>query len=471
MRRDFSETEKQTLQTQMNGYGAIIGHASDLSLGLFAGVSHWLGDLGLSGYISNIGTYYTALTDRNSEAYSKVETVFTAEAEVDAEYGASFAPVYDMAQALRQYIAALSYVIAPAGAKPAGGKPMGLRDALRALQDARWKSLEAGLKHQKSVTADEMKNYVSAFETVHPEIAKDMDEFFEPFTDIGRATEVGELKFYAYTADEPYRSIFLYGVQKGKFKIGSTDLAPDIACHYNPDKHTVNFRENFWDDKSGFAYVFYHECGHAVDDMLYGNRWFSDLDSFSQNLCDEDGNSLDTMLRRDLDTLLDTLITEDMIPDEETRTKLRGVILSGDPDKADALDQTEKALLESIQNQFHSSAMGPNRITRSDTIGGLTNNILVGGYSHPTYKDDEETILRGYWYEVDKKRNVYKRDANGELISTHYQELEFFADNFSYNMTRNQIRFDSLQETFPEASQFVDEMLNREAESRQFPTP
>ena len=65
----------------------------------------------------------------------------------------------------------------------------------------------------------------------------------------------------------------------------------------------------------------------------------------------------------------------------------------------------------------------------------------------------------------------YRKDSDGNLISTHYQELEFFADNFSYNMTRNQIMYDSLQETFPEASQFVDEMLNGEAESRQFPTP
>ena len=99
-----------------------------------------------------------------------------------------------------------------------------------------------------------------------------------------------------------------------------------------------------------------------------------------------------------------------------------------------------------VQNSFNETTVlspangvldGYDNEAASDVYGGMTNNFIYGYYTHP--EGD------GYWY-----------DENGQ--ATNYQALELWAEYYSACATGDEAALRSIEERFPEAKQFLDEM-------------
>ena len=102
----------------------------------------------------------------------------------------------------------------------------------------------------------------------------------------------------------------------------------------------------------------------------------------------------------------------------------------------DTLSQTEKKLLENIQQHYREDMAGAENEACSDVYGGVTNNIIRGDYGHNG---------EYYWY-----------DRNGN--ATRAQSRELWAEYYSYCMTGNEEAMENLREHFPNAAKFLDEM-------------
>ena len=112
----------------------------------------------------------------------------------------------------------------------------------------------------------EMDELISKFEKEHPEYAKKLNDLLASGKH-NKLTEddIRKIKYLAYTAEEPYRSIYLRLL--GKYRIGEGNLKK--GAYYQPGEHTINFtyRNCFENDPRGEYTTFFHESGHAVDDL------------------------------------------------------------------------------------------------------------------------------------------------------------------------------------------------------------
>ena len=110
------------------------------------------------------------------------------------------------------------------------------------------------------------------------------------------------------------------------------------------------------------------------------------------------------------------------------------------------LTRAEKSILESVQAYYHRSMGGAVNEACSDVYGGVTNNIIIGGYGHYPDKSKNETDeTYRYWY-----------NEQGE--ATYAQSRELWAEFYSYKVTGNRDALISFKEHFPNAYEFLEEM-------------
>ena len=117
-------------------------------------------------------------------------------------------------------------------------------------------------------TSDEDKeSVINDFEKDHIFIKEEFDRFLAS-GDNNKLTEEDKsnIKYLVYTADEPYRSVFLSCIKK--YKISDGDLN-DTAYYWSFLFKGLNFDypENFGSDRKGPYITFFHECGHCIDDL------------------------------------------------------------------------------------------------------------------------------------------------------------------------------------------------------------
>ena len=286
--------------------------------------------------------------------------------------------------------------------------------------------------------AEEMDRRIAAFEAAHPESAKRLGCFLSG----GRhnqitAEDVRKIKFLAYNAEEPYRSIFLNSL--AKFRIGNADL--NNGARYCRVIHTVDYSypDDFSEDPRGPYTTVFHECGHAIDDLSDKSKWWgSDTENytaFSRTL--GRAVSLREAIEYDVYYNPENLHSVTSIADEVIAGKrsgcegdLRKVIRAFQSGKTDKLTNEDLNLFNAVKNRFLRTARsGPHGEASSDVYGGMSCNILRKGYGHE----------KSYW------RN--KRRAGREL----------WAEFFSYHMAGNTENLKNLTEYFPEASGVMTE--------------
>ena len=129
--------------------------------------------------------------------------------------------------------------------------------------------------------------------------------------------------------------------------------------------------------------------------------------------------------------------------DEKMQENLLNYLISDKNNRGD-LTKTEEKILENVLKAYKKDITGMEKEAYSDIYGGVTDNAIVGNYSH---------TRENYWY-----------DENGN--ATGAQAVELWAEYYSYCMTGNEEAMENLREHFPNAAKFLDKMAESMASKR-----
>lgn len=317
---------------------------------------------------------------------------------------------------------------------------------------------------------DERNALIGLYELLYSENADKLDTFFEEMAAENNKDlldDINNIKYIAYTSDEPYRSYFfeyIDDVYLDKF-ILEDDSSDDINKYYQyysprDGSITIYFHEGQVGRYDEPPYVgFFHEMGHVIDDRLCdgtngGDRFSSD--------CSINGATLQDVARQDVRNhiynSIVTYINQNNI--YMTDGEIQAIIdefMCQQGDKNNLWSNDMQAVYDEIREQYgyHEynedgtdyekipgtvyNMDGSNNEAVSDVFGGYTNNQLGGtGACH----DENE-----YWY-----------DSEGQ--ESKRQSKELFAEYYSYNMVGADEAIASTGEYFEESMQFIDDALN-----------
>ncbi|WP_022777920.1 hypothetical protein [Butyrivibrio sp. AE3009] len=300
----------------------------------------------------------------------------------------------------------------------------------------------------------EMEKFISDFEKIHPEYAKAFEDFLKGGKNNNLTEDdIRNIKYLAYNAPEPYRSMFLNNLDKycivdcNYYTIDENGNKKPGACFnytkggeygglfYNPN--------SFEPDPRGPYTTLFHETGHCLD--------------YNNDMCNFSGSDTETYTyyshAMQKEVTLKEAIWYDVYdnPNNEHSVHSIGEQLqannqypAADLDKVveamkngtrDSLPRRDKALYDKIVEEMKTNHItgGPLYEAPSDVYGGVSRNELRNGYGH-----DQDT----YW----------GCDADGVKPGK-----ELWAEYFSYQMAGDLENIEILKEYFPEASDMLEQ--------------
>lgn len=248
--------------------------------------------------------------------------------------------------------------------------------------------------------------------------------------------DIRNIKYLVYTAGEPYRSMYLQNIPR--HRIHSMD--EEGGAFYRAWLHTVNYtyEDCFEDDPRGPYTTFFHESGHAIDDLSDKSKWLgSDTENFEAY---SEGLGRKVTLRETIEH--DVYYNEEnphSVTSMANRIKeKKGSGSGGDVDhvikafqsgSSKGLGKEDRKLYQAVKHQYQREAgTGAEYEAVSDVYGGMSGNELRSNWGHPA----------DYWKD--------KNNAGREL----------WAEYFSYQMAGNPDSLKQVEEYFPEASKVLD---------------
>ncbi len=125
-----------------------------------------------------------------------------------------------------------------------------------------------------SLTAEEKKRFIELYETVYPSDTDNMKSIVSIFENecyVGRKEDLMNIKVLVYTADEPYKSVYIKNisrVKKGDPNYTGYPYASNGAFYVNLAKGA--------DKKTSVTYSeFFHETSHCIDYYLESETGFT----------------------------------------------------------------------------------------------------------------------------------------------------------------------------------------------------
>ena len=303
---------------------------------------------------------------------------------------------------------------------------------------------------QKYVGADvndipdlEKRLLVSYYEFLNPDNAEKMNVFLDPIIQDGtHDIDIMNIKFIAYKSEEPYNTIMFHYLPE----ISIVDFNWPDSQHYHPeslqptdDGHPVKSiaanldPDRALNDPAGSYFTFFHELGHAMDDRMRIDGVFVRRTSGLQDILRDD---LYDVIKTEIINTSKTPLSEKQISDIVNSFTVGGTILPVGSYEEEIRNQVIAALKDSL--------LGDNRSTVSDVVGGFTNNIITGSYSHALVKKDG-------------KPSYYWTDEYGQ--ETGAQSSEWFAGYFSANVTGYPIQKEVINDFFKHSTSFIDKQL------------
>ena len=498
MIRDFSQEAKETLYSQIDKVTpvGVMESVGDFFGDLGLAFQSWAGELSINSYLDNVEKYHEKVLDKNNTTKKEIDKIFQEVASVDSSYAGEFQNVSAIMVQYREYINAMSEMILPQNlTNPLATAHISIQDILNRMQDAEvevwitqylsgeeveiedWKreQIEAYIDRQvnalgRDVTqlnaADDkamQERVVVLYQMLDPEAAQRFRELFD-----SSATQIDDfdrnnIMYIAYTADEPYRSLFFESL--GTYTIGRTDLADKSYFTRTGNKkdgtpaNSINFgaSDAFYHCPKGAYTTFFHECGHAIDYNIDGDTYFSNVY--------KDGSNYD-IIAGDVYTYIETEIENYISTMNLSETCSVGNIIESikNGGNIERLSEDEEELYEilqddmhkklntiSIENRYENSSgiwLGTQYMAGiSDVYGGVTNNIIVGERGH--WDKEEKGSHKGeytYWYDPE----------TGER--TGNQEKELWAHYFSFEMLGDAEVIKVMDEYFPNTMQQYGDM-------------
>lgn len=291
----------------------------------------------------------------------------------------------------------------------------------------------------------EMDDFIRDYERSHPRARKDLDSILRSGNNnVLTEEDIRKIKYLAYTAEEPFRSIYLRYLRD--YMIGDGNMKE--GAYYDPNNKTINFtyKDCFKNDPRGEYTTFFHESGHGVDDVAdLVRRNGSDTDAFKTH---SDAMGKDVTIREaiEYDVYYNknnphsvTSLAQDIIIKGKSgsRGNIDNVIKAFKSGSSDGLSKEDLKLYNAVRNA-HLREVKSHPSTEmeavTDVYGGISKNAL----------QTDKSGRHGYTHDDDYWKN--QSQTNHEL----------WAEYFSYNMAGNTEALNNLREYFPEAAKAMD---------------
>lgn len=279
---------------------------------------------------------------------------------------------------------------------------------------------------------------VIKYEEENPEYVETTDEFLNPLEE----TDIVEIKFLMYTAEEPHRTLSMQYLDQ--FEIGSTTesgvfYASDNALHFNVSEDRENVR--------GAYFTFFHELGHAIDyyhGTENGDTFFSDsFESEGMTLTEHMHDDVENRIRQELNGALNEPAYNDLSLNEKEQMMNRIVdemVYTGPSNTT--LTNSEEELYSIVQEKLSEELKPDEHNNTSDVYGGVTVNEVVGKWGHHNVD---------YWIDEDTGERI--NEPNKEGFASYYSSIMIEDSEI-----RDQ-ELASVKEYLPESKVHMDEMF------------
>ncbi|MDO5127343.1 MAG: hypothetical protein Q4D54_06315 [Eubacteriales bacterium] len=346
-----------------------------------------------------------------------------------------------------------------------------------------------------SMSPDEREQLVELYEQLHPGDARNMDTCLQPLADEGYNDDITYIKAIAYTAPEPYRSIYLENV-------GDINI---VDLHYDKNK-SQNYKSGIDVDGDGVAdggirfniderwssdprtryNTFFHESGHAIDDLLADGHAGGDF--LSRTYEDANGDRLTDALQTDVRNSIEHYVEDytqgmELGPLEEklvTAAITREIMTCYDyrydyPVMNDLTIMGREILpasdMQDILDYTVTSIQTDNSGPSSDIMGGYSGNLLTDRNSsgrplsyHQAVSLSEQSdgtfVTTNYWVQGSGGSTESSFVPSGDYAYTGKQESEFWAENFSAQMTGNQTELNGIDGRLDTGRDYVVSMID-----------
>lgn len=290
---------------------------------------------------------------------------------------------------------------------------------------------------------------------------KDIQEKFNKLLDGGKDITYEDrvnIKYMAYTAAEPCRSVFLNNLDE--IRIRKTDLESGAYYSRVSGKQGVyyTYQEYFKYDPRGPYVTFFHECGHALDHNInklnykgYDTTAFS-MNSFNPAIRQNETWDIRKAIEYDVfdnpnnkhsvDYYAMRCIAQhnSILSQADAELKILNIKKALKNNDITFLTVDEKSIYTYVVNNITTDTRGVQREAASDVYGGVTYNVLKGGYGHKYEYYDKA------W---DKNDGDYYNPVK-----------ELWAEWFAYQMSGNTVMANNVEEYFPTANMVLGELAN-----------
>ena len=261
MKRDFSEAYKQKLiqmirQNEDEKWCDFTDWVGDRLLDF----SDWIGLLDLYGSISGAEAYTKAILDKNNTSIGQIERIFNDVKEADRQYGGKrIADVKNRIQEYDHFLVRMSDIVNPSNGKFDSGQVSCLltlaakfkADLVKIKVNADYSEEVYDLLYDKQgrrkkvgdITDIDKNKIIQCYEDTHPKWKEELNKILKSGKPNTLTEEdIRNIKFIAYTAEEPYRTIYLDNVER--YKIGSIGSEDVKGAFYRPDDGKIYFQNN-----------------------------------------------------------------------------------------------------------------------------------------------------------------------------------------------------------------------------------
>lgn len=309
--------------------------------------------------------------------------------------------------------------------------------------------LDGTRRNVEWVAIKQQEYVVAAYELIHPEIKEKMDKFLstgEP--NVLTANDMTSIKYLAYTAPEPYRTVYLEYVDKYEFACIYDALEGKVS-NYNSDTNKVSINDVSGDlkgDDRGAYVTFFHEGGHAIDYLgnVNDEMWFcQEFITYSSIIGKE--VTLQEAIYFDVYNNIERQIRlQETISSEESVNKILDTFRY-DEFFSIKLTSEEQDAREVVLKYFCEGLSGEENAAAGDVYGGVTNLIIDSDETYGHRPNDNNTDMYRYWYDMRRRE-------------TDNQSRELWAEYFAACMTGDKASLQSIKTNFPEASKILEEM-------------
>ncbi len=509
MIREFTQSAKNELYSQIDsvacdGFWKSVGDFfSDIGLN----ISYWVGALSINNYVDDVDSYHEKILDAKNTSKKEIDGIFQAVADVDTSYTGEFAELLTSLKKTVKYVEDLSDIVA-------FGKTVGLENSIGPLvemeHDAEFVDMkllctmnELGLvekltdeqitriqtyiesevndlgRNVIALSNEELKLrqelIVDLYRTLDLETADKFDELFNSGNVPLERFDCYNIMYLVYTSEEPYRSVFLNSL--GTYTLGDVTLSS--GCFYSPGgsstnvnvkPHSVNLcpSTSLYTDLKGPYVTFFHECGHAIDDLAIDENAYCDSYMDGTNFDVISGDVYNYLEASISDYCNDNVTGTDEQKDKITQNVLNAIRNNGDTSGLSATERTVyKNIVKNMEAELNqtsstylsinSSGTTSNSLSHSgisDVYGGVTNNIIVGNRGHWGQDDkdkdgDGDTSEYTYWYSLTNPNQ-----------HTGAQESEMWAHYFSFGIVGHEDAMSAMEKYFPDTTDRYYQMAN-----------